>query len=106
GGGENGGRLWGRVRAHPRRPRAIPRASDGRARKLRRVNIRRRRRIEQLLARCRSERPEALGNLRRRNGASVVILTPDLLVKLGDCLRDPPPHASFHLPCPEIKLLS
>jgi hypothetical protein len=58
-----------------------------------------------LRARCRSERPEALGNLRRRNGASVVILTPDLLVKLGDCLRDPPPHGSFQLTCSEITFL-
>jgi hypothetical protein len=58
-----------------------------------------------LLARCRSERPEALGNLRRRNGASVVIFTPDLLVNLGDCLRDPPPHGSFQLTCSEIKFL-
>lgn len=58
-----------------------------------------------MLARRRSERPKALGNLRRRNGASAVILTPDLLVKLGDCQRDPLPHGSFQLTCSEIKFL-
>jgi hypothetical protein len=36
--------------------------------------------IEQLLARYNAEGPEALGDLRRRNGASATILRPDLLV--------------------------
>ena len=35
--------------------------------------------IEQLLARYNAEGPEALGDLRRRNGASATILKPDLL---------------------------
>ena len=38
--------------------------------------------IEQLLARYNAEGPEALGDLRRRNGASATILKPDLLAKL------------------------
>ena len=38
--------------------------------------------IEQLLARYNAEGPEALGDLRRRNGASATILKPDLLDKL------------------------
>ena len=37
--------------------------------------------IEQLLARYNAEGPEALGDLRRRNGASATILKPDLLDK-------------------------
>ena len=46
--------------------------------------------IEQLLARYNAEGPEALGDLRRRNGASATILKPELLAKLADRLRDPP----------------
>lgn len=47
--------------------------------------------IEQLLARYNAEGPEALGDLRRRNGASATILKPELLAKLRDRLREPPP---------------
>jgi transposase len=47
--------------------------------------------VEQLLARYNAEGPEALGDLRRRNGASATILKPDLLAKLRDRLGDPPP---------------
>src|SRR2546430_3596808 len=46
--------------------------------------------IEQLLARYNPEGPEALGDLRRRNGASATILKPELLAKLRDRLREPP----------------
>ena len=38
--------------------------------------------IEQLLARYNAEGPDALGDLRRRNGASATILKPELLEKL------------------------
>ena len=46
--------------------------------------------IEQLLARYNAEGPEALGDLRRRNGASATILKPELLAKLRDRLGVPP----------------
>jgi transposase len=46
--------------------------------------------IEQLLARYNAEGPEALGDLRRRNGATATILKPELLAKLRDRLREPP----------------
>ncbi|MGH6840585.1 MAG: helix-turn-helix domain-containing protein [Methylocella sp.] len=46
--------------------------------------------IEQLLVRYNAEGPEALGDLRRRNGASATILKPELLAKLHDRLREPP----------------
>jgi transposase len=46
--------------------------------------------IEQLLARYNAEGPEALGDLRRHNGASATILKPELLAKLRDRLREPP----------------
>ena len=46
--------------------------------------------IEQLLARYNAEGPEALGDLRRRNGAPATILKPDLLAKLRLRLDDPP----------------
>jgi transposase len=51
--------------------------------------------IEQLLARYNAEGPEALGDLRRRNGASATILKPELLAKLRDRLRDPPPDGGL-----------
>jgi transposase len=51
--------------------------------------------IEQLLARYNAEGPEALGDLRRRNGASATILKPELLAKLGDRLREPPPDGGL-----------
>src|SRR5580700_1802505 len=47
--------------------------------------------IEQLLARYNAEGPEALGDLRRRNGATATILKPNLLAKLRLRLDDPPP---------------
>jgi Winged helix-turn helix len=46
--------------------------------------------IEQLLARYNAEGPEALGDLRRRNGATAMILKSELLAKLPDRLREPP----------------
>ncbi len=46
--------------------------------------------IEQLLARYSAEGPEALGDLRRRNGAAATILKPGLLAKLRDRLGAPP----------------
>jgi transposase len=46
--------------------------------------------IEQLLARYNAEGPEALGDLRRRNGASATILKPELLAKLRERLGEPP----------------
>src|ERR1700724_2660464 len=46
--------------------------------------------IEQLLARYNTEGPEALGDLRRRNGATATILKPGLLARLRDRLREPP----------------
>ena len=46
--------------------------------------------IEQLLARYNAEGPEALGDLRRRNGAPATILKPELLARLRDRLREPP----------------
>lgn len=46
--------------------------------------------IEQLLARYNAEGPEALGDLRRRNGAAATILKPGLLAKLRDRLGAPP----------------
>jgi transposase len=46
--------------------------------------------IEQLLARYNAEGPEALGDLRRRNGASATILKPGLLEKLRNRLGEPP----------------
>jgi transposase len=51
--------------------------------------------IEQLLARYNAEGPEALGDLRRRNGASATILKPELLAKLHDRLREPPPDGGL-----------
>ncbi len=46
--------------------------------------------IEQLLARYNAEGPEALGDLRRRNGAPATVLKPELLAILLDRLRAPP----------------
>ena len=46
--------------------------------------------IEQLLARYNAEGPEALGNIRRRNGATATILKPEPLARLRDRLREPP----------------
>lgn len=46
--------------------------------------------IEQLLARYNADGPDALGDLRRGNGAVATVLTPALLDKLRERLRDPP----------------
>ena len=43
-----------------------------------------------MLARYNAEGPEALGDLRRRNGAPATILKPELLARLRDRLREPP----------------
>src|SRR5215211_7842396 len=50
-----------------------------------------RRWVERLLARYNAQGPQALGDLRRRNGRSPSVLKPDLLEKLKDRLREPPP---------------
>ena len=46
--------------------------------------------VERLLARYNAQGPQALGDLRRRNGSSPSVLKPDLLTKLEDRLRAPP----------------
>jgi transposase len=51
--------------------------------------------IEQLLARYNAEGPDALGDLRRRNGASATILKPELLDKLRQRLGEPPPDGGL-----------
>jgi transposase len=51
--------------------------------------------VEQLLARYNAEGPEALGDLRRRNGASATILKPELLAKPRARHRDPPPDGGL-----------
>jgi hypothetical protein len=51
--------------------------------------------IEQLLARYNAEGPEALSDLRRRNGASATILKPGLLEKLRLRLGEPPPNGGL-----------
>ena len=50
-----------------------------------------RRWVERLLARYNAYGPQALGDQRRRNGRSPSVLKPDLLDKLQDRLREPPP---------------
>jgi hypothetical protein len=50
---------------------------------------------ERLLARYNAGGPQALGDLRRRNGTSPTILRPDLLEKLKDRLREPPPDGGL-----------
>ena len=54
-----------------------------------------RRWVERLLARYKAEGPQALGDLRRRNGTSPSILRPDLLEKLKARLREPPPDGGL-----------
>lgn len=51
--------------------------------------------IEQLLARYNAEGPEALGDLRRRNGAAATILKPELLAKLRVRLNEPSPDGGL-----------
>ena len=47
--------------------------------------------IEQLLARYNAGGPNALGDLRRRNGTTATVLKPELLAKLRVRLAEPPP---------------
>src|SRR3954454_24490239 len=47
--------------------------------------------IEQLLARYNAHGPEALGDLRRRNGSAPSVLRPALLERLRARLEAPPP---------------
>src|SRR5215217_2932547 len=54
-----------------------------------------RRWVDRLLARYNAQGPQALGDLRRRNGTSPTILKPDLLDKLKDRLREPPPDGGL-----------
>jgi transposase len=54
-----------------------------------------RRWVERLLARYNAHGPQALGDLRRRNGRSPSVLKPDLLDKLQDRLREPPPDGGL-----------
>ncbi len=54
-----------------------------------------RRWVERLLARYNAEGPQALGDLRRRNGTSPSVLKPDLLDKLKDRLRQLPPDGGL-----------
>ena len=51
--------------------------------------------VERLLARYNAQGPQALGDLRRRNGTSPTILRPDLLDKLKARLREPPPDGGL-----------
>src|SRR4051794_34098007 len=51
--------------------------------------------VERLLARYNAEGLEALGDRRRRNGTSPSVLKPDLLDKLKDRLREPPPDGGL-----------
>src|SRR5215207_4521500 len=46
--------------------------------------------IEQLLARSNAHGPEALGDLRRRNGSAPSVLRPELLERLPERLATPP----------------
>src|SRR3954454_5338504 len=50
---------------------------------------------ERLRARDNAHGPQALGDLRRRNGTSPSILRPDLLDKLKARLREPPPDGGL-----------
>src|SRR5215210_3858945 len=54
-----------------------------------------RRWVERLLARYNAHGPQALGDLRRRNGTSPSVLKPGLLDKLQDRLREPPPDGGL-----------
>jgi transposase len=47
--------------------------------------------IEELLARYNALGPQALGDLRRHNGSAACVLKPELLEKLKDRLKPPPP---------------
>src|SRR3954468_19476895 len=54
-----------------------------------------RRWVERLRARYNAHGPQALGDLRRRNGTSPSILRPDLLEKLKVRLLEPPPDGGL-----------
>ena len=54
-----------------------------------------RRWIEQLLARYNAKGPEALGDLRRRNGGVPSVLRPALLARLRARLEAPPPDGGL-----------
>jgi transposase len=54
-----------------------------------------RRWVERLLARYTAQGPQALGDLRRRNGTNPSVLRPDLLDKLKARLREPPPDGGL-----------
>src|SRR5829696_8705181 len=51
--------------------------------------------IEQLLARYNAHGPEALGDLRRRNGSAPRVLRPELLERLRARLEAPPPDGGL-----------
>src|SRR3954462_11190656 len=51
--------------------------------------------VERLLARYNAQGPQALGDLRRRNGTSPSVLRPDLLEKLKARLLVAPPDGGF-----------
>ena len=54
-----------------------------------------RRWVERLLARYNAQGLQALGDLRQRNGTSPSVLKPDLLDKLKDRWREPPPDGGL-----------
>ncbi len=54
-----------------------------------------RRWVERLLARYNAQGLQALGDLRCRNGTSPSVLKPDLLDKLKERLREPPPDGGL-----------
>src|SRR5829696_8915128 len=54
-----------------------------------------RRWVERLLARYNAQGLQALGDLHRQNGTSPSVLKPDLLDKLKDRLREPPPDGGL-----------
>src|SRR4051794_1048001 len=54
-----------------------------------------RRWVDRLLARYNAQGPQALGDLRRRNGTSPSVLRPDLLEKLKARLLEPPPDGGL-----------
>jgi transposase len=51
--------------------------------------------IEQLVVRYNTEGPDSLGDLRRRNGSTARVLTPEVLVKLRVRLQEPPDDAGL-----------
>ncbi len=61
-----------------------------------------RRWVERLLARYNAQGLQALGDLRRRNGTSPSVLKPDLLDKLQDRLREPPPDGGGLWTSPKV----